>query len=71
MWHTLLLLAVGMALGAILTFGGVAITGGWYEYEVWPSARCSLQTGATEYLGPSEPVPGFPCVVRTPRFHLP
>jgi hypothetical protein len=69
--RTAVTLLLGMVLGIAVTIGWAAVTGGWYEYEIRPSSRCALQSGATEYLGPAEPVAGFPCVVRTPRFHLP
>jgi hypothetical protein len=64
-------LLFGIMLGVAVTVVVVEISGGWYTYEIRPSYRCTIESGASEYLGVSEPVAGFPCVLRTPRFHIP
>lgn len=70
--RTALALLAGILLGIIGTFVSADLMGGWYAYEIRPTARCYPETGATVNLENAQPVPGqtHPCLFRRPRFAI-
>lgn len=66
MRSTLVALLVGIIIGIVGTFAAVEVSGGWYVYEIWPENRCR----ASVVTGVPEPVSGFPCTFRRPRWSL-
>jgi hypothetical protein len=69
--HALALL-LGILIGIACAFIATDAAGGWYEYEIRPTARCQPDSGATINMGSAQPVPhqSHPCLFRRPRFTL-
>jgi len=62
-------LALGWALGVIMTIALVAASGGWFEYRWYPRDDCERSKAGAINVGSFEVVTGQtdPCYLRRPR----
>lgn len=68
--RTLLALVAGIALGILVTLAAVELSGGWWVYELRPTAICQPSGGVTRNLGSAHVAPNQPnpCLFREPRW---
>jgi hypothetical protein len=64
---TVAVLVAGVALGVILTFGAVDLSGGWYTYHTLPTDECHGWPPSGIEVVPNQP---NPCHFRRPRWHV-